>query len=249
VNCEHFKSLIPAHHDAELDAANTQQVEQHLADCPQCFNIARNLDTLRTSLRDESLRFRAPAELRQKIRNSAVLAGRVNSAPTSRRIPWWQFGSLAAAAAVALSFITQFWSLHPENAVLAELTSSHVRSLMANHLTDVTSTDQHTVKPWFDGKIDFAPQVKDFRDSGYPLLGGRLDYIESRPVAALVYARQKHMINIFVWPAEGSDAAPRAFERNGYHLIQWHAHGMTCWAVSDLNEKELMDFALLSRGN
>ena len=211
MNCQQIRALIPAHHDAELDAANTREVEQHLADCPQCFNIARNLDTLRTSLRDESLRFRAPTELRQKIRNSAVLAGRANSAPASRRIPWWQFGSLAAAAAVALSFIFQFWSLHPENAVLAELTSSHVRSLMANHLTDVTSTDQHTVKPWFDGKIDFAPQVKDFRDSGFPLLGGRLDYIESRSVTALVYARQKHMINLFVWPtAEGSDSQRHA---------------------------------------
>ena len=179
-----------------------------------------------------------------------MLAGRVGKSPgAARQIPWWKLGGLAAAAMAVLSFTFQFWSLHPENTVLAELTSSHVRSLMANHLTDVTSTDQHTVKPWFDGKIDFAPQVKDFRDSGYPLLGGRLDYIESRSVAALVYARQKHMINLFVWPADGSDTAPRAYERNGYHLIQWHAHGMNCWAVSDLNEKELMDFAILSRGN
>jgi len=105
------------------------------------------------------------------------------------------------------------------------------------------------VKPWFVGKIDFAPQVKDYHDSGFPLLGGRLDYIDSRAVAALVYKRQKHTINLFQWPTPGADSAPRAYERTGYHLIQWHAHGMNFWAVSDLNDKELMDFALLCRGS
>jgi anti-sigma factor RsiW len=206
------------------------------------------MDTLRVSLRDEALRFRAPADLRQKIRNSAVLTGRVGKSPASNQVRWWQLGGLAAAAAAVISFAVQFWSLHPESTLLAELTSSHVRSLMANHIYDVASSDQHTVKPWFVGKIDFAPQVKDYRDSGFPLEGGRLDYIDSHAVAALVYARQKHKINLFQWPTDGVDSSPRAFERNGFHLIQWHAHGMNFWAVSDLNEKELMDFEQLSRG-
>jgi anti-sigma factor RsiW len=116
---------------------------------------------------------------------------------------------------------------------------------MVTHLTDVPSSDQHTVKPWFDGKLDFAPPVKDLRDSGYPLVGGRLDYVSSRPVAALVYSRQKHLINLFVWPASTGAASPSATVQNGYHLIHWANRGMTFWAVSDLNEKELLDFASL----
>jgi anti-sigma factor RsiW len=249
VNCQQIRALIPAHHDAELDAANTREVEQHLADCPQCFNAARNLETLSSSLRDEALRFRAPAELRQKVRIATAQASRATREPTKLQTPWWRVGVIAAAAMAAFFFAIQLWPNRSENAVLAELTSSHVRSLMAAHLTDVASSDQHTVKPWFVGKLDFAPQVKDLRDSGFPLIGGRLDYIDSHPAAALVYARQKHTINLFIWPTASADSQPSAFERNGYHLIQWHAHGMNFWAVSDLNEKELMDFAVLCRGS
>jgi anti-sigma factor RsiW len=249
MNCPQIRVLIHAHHDGELDAANTSLVDQHLADCPHCFNLARNLGSLRTQLSDDALRFRAPANLRRQIRSAADSAARAerDSAGGGRR--WWRLGQVAAVLmAAALGF--HFWASPSEDRLLSDVTSSHVRSLMADHLTDVKSSDQHTVKPWFDGKIDFAPPVKDLRDSGFPLVGGRLDYLAGRPVAALVYARQKHLINLFVWPTNSSAAGspPRTAERNGYHLVQWSNQNMIFWAVSDLNEKELMDFGRMLSG-
>ncbi len=249
MNCQQVQALIHAHHDGELDAANTLQVDQHLTDCPQCFGLARNLGTLRVLLRDDALRFRAPAESRRKIQATLADTMRAGRDATRGPLAWWHIG-LAAVALIAVFFAFQFWPSRSDERLLAELTSSHVRSLMAAHLTDVASGDQHTVKPWFEGKLDFAPTVKDLRESGFPLLGGRLDYLAARPVAALVYSRQKHLINLFVWPAArpGPDTTPHAAERNGYHLIQWSSQGLTYWAVSDLNEKELMDFARVLSG-
>jgi anti-sigma factor RsiW len=205
---------------------------------------------MRALLRDDALRYRAPAELRSKVRATLSDAARTERNATRRQLSWRRI-ALAAAAVVAISFAIQLWPSPSEDRLLAELTSSHVRSLMVAHLTDVASSDQHTVKPWFDGKLDFAPPVKDLRESGFPLLGGRLDYLAARPVAALVYSRQKHLINLFVWPLNrpGADTAPVATQRSGYHLIQWSNQGMTFWAVSDLNEKELMDFARALSGS
>ncbi len=249
MNCQQIRALLAAHHDGELDAANTIQVDQHLADCPQCFGRIRNLGAMRGLLHDDALRHRAPAELHRKIRAKVADSARAERDATTGWHAWSRIG-LATAALVAVSFVFMFWPSRSENSLLADVTSSHVRSLMVDHLTDVASSDQHTVKPWFDGKLDFAPPVKDLRESGFPLVGGRLDYLSGRPVAALVYARQKHLINLFVWPANpsGKTTVPRAGERNGYHLIQWSNQGMTFWAVSDLNEKELMDFARMLFG-
>ena len=249
MNCQQIRPLLQAHHDGELDAANTIQVDQHLADCPQCFAFLRNLGTMRLALREGALRYKASPELRRNIRTALANAVRSEEEPKETRSMWPRIG-LAAAAAVLLSAAFVLWPARSDDRLLAEVTSSHVRSLMVEHLTDVTSTDQHTVKPWFEGKLDYAPPVKDLRDAGFPLIGGRLDYLSGRSVAALVYARQKHFINVFVWPAErpGAATVPKATERNGFHLVHWTGPAMTFWAVSDLNEKELMEFSEMLAG-
>jgi anti-sigma factor RsiW len=166
--------------------------------------------------------------------------------------PWFWIASTALASCLALVLTFKLGELSsrgPRNDVLAqEVISGHVRSLMESHLLDVASTDQHTVKPWFEGKLDFAPAVKDFATEGFPLLGGRLDYLESRPVAALVYKRNQHVINVYEWPSTSAgEATPRLLARRGYQLFAWQENGLNYWAVSDLNAAELQEFVKLWR--
>jgi len=200
---------------------------------------------LKKTLKQNTLHFTAPTELRQRIK--AELPAPRTTAP--RRSFWnWNWLTTATSGAFAvclalLLLVTQT-SPSPEQQLAQEVVSSHVRSLMASHVTDVASTDQHTVKPWFSGKIDFSPPVKDLAADGYLLTGGRLDYLGGRTVSALVFQRNKHIINLFIWPAGKADSKPaRINPRQGYNLVQWSKGGMAFWAVSDLNEKELMEFA------
>jgi anti-sigma factor RsiW len=244
MNCQQIQKLIHAHHDGELDAANTLQVDEHLADCPRCFSATRQLSALRGALQNAELRFTAPAELRRTI-SAAVEQSEKSERETIFSQPWFQRSGWAVAAVLLIACFVVFHltSARNEDRLIADLTASHVRSLMVNHLTDVASTDQHTVKPWFDGKLDFAPPVKDLRESGFPLLGGRLDFIEGHSAAALVYGRQKHFLNLFVWPATSpSPANLRATQRNGYNVIQWSDGRMSFSVISDLNEPELREF-------
>jgi anti-sigma factor RsiW len=248
MNCQQTQKLIHAHHDGELDISATVQLDEHLADCPRCAGLTRSLSTLSAVLRNDALRFQAPAALRQRIHAAAAQAAQTEGNVTSRA-PWFRSAGWAVAAAVVLVALILSFQIRRhdgDDRMIAEVTSSHVRSLMANHLMDVASTDQHTVKPWFDGKLDFAPPVEDLRTAGFPLIGGRLDFVDGHPAAALVYGRQKHVINIFVWPVKSAQGAPpRAAESNGYHLVRWSNSEMLFWAVSDLNEKELLEFVKL----
>ena len=252
MNCQQIEKLIHAYHDGELDIGATVRVDEHLADCPRCAALLRNLSSLSAVLRNDALRFQAPPALRERIRAATAQAAQAESeaeVDTVTRQPWLRHSGWAIAAAIAivgLILALQIPRRRADDRMIAEITSSHVRSLMANHLMDVASTDQHTVKPWFVGKLDFAPPVKDLRAEGFPLVGGRLDFVDGRPAAALVYGRQKHVINLFVWPAKSSGAAePQAAESNGYHLVRWSNPEMSFWAVSDLNEKELLEFVKL----
>ena len=244
MNCPQIRKLIHPHHDGELDAANTLLVDEHLADCPSCFEVSRRLSALRGALQNQELRFTAPAGLRGNI-VAAIRRSAESERQAAPRRPWYQYGGWAAVAVVLVASVLalRFSAARRDDPVVAEVVSSHVRSLMAAHLMDVASTDQHTVKPWFDGKLEFAPPVKDFRDAGFPLLGGRLDFIDGHAAAALVYGRHKHFLNLFIWPAASPEpTAPQTTQRHGYNVIEWSDGSMTYAVVSDLNQAELREF-------
>ena len=244
MSCQEMQNLLHGYIDDELDLLNDLQVEQHLQDCSACARERQNHLALRSALRTSSLYFHAPANLQKRVRSR--LRADVKSEARPGRLSWrWLVaaGSLALIAILILSLVFIRSRPAQEELLAQEVVSGHVRSLMANHLTDVASTDQHTVKPWFDGKLDFSPPVTDLTTQGFPLVGGRLDYIGNRPVAALVYQRRRHFINLFIWPeAMESGGKNRMIVRQGYNLIYWNRAGMVCWAVSDLNISELQEF-------
>jgi anti-sigma factor RsiW len=205
---------------------------------------------LRGALQRSSLAYAAPSALRERIQSSLRA-----STPTevSERASVWhplQYLRWAGAFAVLALCVVTAWQLLPglrgpssEQQLAAEVLTSHVRSLEASHLMDVASTDQHTVKPWFDGKLDFSPPVEDLASDDFPLVGGRLDYLEGRQVAALVYQRRKHFINVFVWPAAAGSSSTQTLEpRQGYNMMRWSRGGFQFWAVSDVSAQDLAEF-------
>jgi anti-sigma factor RsiW len=233
--------------DDELDLVSVIALEQHLQTCARCAQVYKNQQTLRAAIRGNGLYATAPAALQQRIQASVRQASADAHPPRVLRWPW--LGVAAALACVAiLAWGLSRASLAPaaDDRLAVEVVAGHVRSLMADHLADVISSDRHTVKPWFNGKLDFSPTVEDLASQGFPLTGGRLDYLDGRPVAALVYQRQRHVINLFIWPASQPGAAATTAEMSqGYNLIHWTKAGMTYWAVSDLNADELQEFVQL----
>jgi anti-sigma factor (TIGR02949 family) len=221
--------------DEELDPVASDAVSSHLESCPECSRELGRLRSLQSVLRGHVETHVAPARLRARV---GALTGR--PAPAPRRFGWERIFAWAGAAAVAAAawLVVVRLPANAEQALATEVVSSHVRSMMASHLTDVTSTDQHTVKPWFDGKLDFAPPVTDLAAQGFPLLGGRLDYLGGHTVAALVYGRRKHVINLFLWPRNG-DRPAREVTLRGYHTVHGAKNGMEYWAVSDVNAQDL----------
>ena len=237
--------------DDELDPLVSRDVSQHLETCPSCAAaFARQRDVSATLRRDLEY-YRAPELLRARIlRDARAAARRAEGAPSGAVAHPWRWVGVAAAvvAVVGGGWLTASLPLTAgRDAVIREAVSGHVRSLMASHLTDVASTDQHTVKPWFAGKLDFSPPVTDFAAAGYPLVGGRLDYLQGRSVAALVYQRRKHVINVFVWP-DAHEAGLSAATRQGFHVIVEKHAGMAYCLVSDLNPDELAAFARMLTG-
>ena len=233
--------------DDELDPVASREVARHLESCASCGEELARQWELRDKLRSELEYHRAPDLLRARVLR-ATRAAAPSAAPREARVARpWQLMSAAAAAIVLVggTWLVAFLPrLSASDAIAREAVSDHVRSLMADHLADVASTDQHTVKPWFNGKLDFSPPVTDFAAAGYPLTGGRLDYLHGRSVAALVYERRKHVINVFVWPTtEAREVIAPAVTLQGYHVIPVVHERMAYSIVSDLNADELGTFA------
>ena len=235
MTCIEIRHQLDAFVDRELDAGSRSAFSGHLRDCPECRRQLAEREALSQLIRSAPI-YRTPERLRRQVLTRASRARRLR-----------HLTMLATAALLVLSFgagIAFFRSdALRRDAVVTEVVDSHVRSLMADHLYDVESSDQHTVKPWFLGKLDFSPPVIDLAERGFPLLGGRLDYLQGRPVAALVYRRNKHTINVLIYPDDADERdASAAYAVRGFHVRRWRTAGMSFWAVSDLNDDELSYF-------
>lgn len=254
MNCAEAEIMLHALLDGELDAGHAREVEAHVAGCAGCAEKLAAFLAMRTAMAGADLKQKAPASLRARI--EAALPAAAAPAPASarasaavlplpsRRSFFSGFGAGAVlSGALAASLMLTVFHNDQDQAIANDVVSAHIRSLQANHLTDVETSDQHTVKPWFDGKVDVAPPVIDLTAQGFTLLGGRLDYISGEPVASVVYRRRKHIINLFVAQHLGAaHAAISARSVQGYNVRHWSEQGLEFWAVSDLDGEELGEF-------
>ncbi len=243
-------SVLHGYLDGELDAVRAAEFERHLLSCPQCVAEIESQETLRAAIQSAGLRERAPEKIRRNLQ-AALLATSTTAEPVKTVTPirakqsirptWWLTLAAAAVFAVVLGsrFLPNLSQGHGEGEMTAAIVDAHLRSLQPGHLEDVISTDQHTVKPWFDGRIDFAPPVHDFVSDGFPLQGGRLDIVRGKTVAVLVYGRRKHVINVFIWPTSEQDASPQQGSQLGYNWIDWRKGGMELVAISDVSAQDL----------
>lgn len=247
MKCEEVRELLQAYIDSELDAANNLAVEQHLRQCPRCARMYGNDQVLHTTIKESSLSFQAPASLRARVR--AALPATTPARRSTPRVSWpW----LSAAALLLLLLggfgfwaIAQLRSNPAEDSQMAQaVVDSHERSLADDHLVDILSDNPNTLKSWFESRLGFSPPVINLTLQGYSLVGGRLDFLDNRAVAAIVYKRDNHVINLFVCPTT-QNAGTRTFSLQGYYLTHWTRYGMDCWAVADLDEDQLQQFARL----
>lgn len=251
MECRDVHNLLHPFVDGELDLVRHLQIEHHLADCTACADRERGLRQLREALTAPALRYRASDALRARLESAPAPtpppATRPNRRSTRARVATAAGILLLVVASVTAGALLSR-AATAEDRLAEEVVAGHVRALQVAHATDVASSDRHTVKPWFLGKVDFAPQVPDLSADGFALSGGRLDYLVDRPVAALVYRRRDHVINVFTWPADGDgERSVRSLHRQGFHVRSWQRAGLTYWAVSDLNGPELDEFVRLFR--
>jgi anti-sigma factor RsiW len=253
MTCEESEILLHALLDNELDAGHAREVEAHVVECPHCAAELGQLRALHTAMSAPQLRFSAPAGLRARV--EAMLPAAPAAVPVAPMAPVLPFpgssrrtllkgfalGSVLSGALAASLMITVMRS-DQDQRIVGDVVSAHLRSLQAEHLTDVQTSDQHTVKPWFNGRLDVAPPVIDLTAQGFTLLGGRLDYVDGRAVAAVVYRRRNHVLNLFVAPGSGSERDAKTENAQGFNVRSWSDQGLKFWVVSDVNVEELQEF-------
>ena len=251
--CSEWELMLHGFVDDELDAAHSLQIEQHITACPHCAEQLESLQALKQRIAQRGVHWRTPDHVRAQVLEAISREAAIEArAPSVRQevagfsvlefVRRWMF--VPTLAALAASLFLVIVPLSDRSSIEDEVIASHIRALLVDHLTDVATSDQHTVKPWFNGKIDFAPPVVDLMREGFPLEGGRVDYVGGRVVAALVYKRQSHVINLFIWPSSGGTIArvKTTASRDGYSIENWSAGGLMFWAVSDGSADDLTRF-------
>jgi anti-sigma factor RsiW len=248
MSCEELRAYLPAYLDNELEVADIIRIEQHLAECADCRGARDQAMALRTALTGADLYERPASGLERKVRGAVRAEAGGARWVWPAWVKWIPVAGALAAGVFGTLLLTR--GLAQRTTIAGDIVTSHIRSLEADHLVDVKSSDQHTVKPWFQGKLDFSPPVPDLSARGWELVGGRMDYAGGRAVAALVYRRRNHEINVFVWPAQGGGKSSiREREARGYQILEWNSGGMSYWAISDLNRAELTELAHALRGD
>jgi len=249
MDCKEARLMTHAYADGELDVLTTARIESHVKNCAGCKQRLGELSALRASFKKALPYFKTPEGLQNRIQAGLRKSEKKPRPLASSYRLWARMGAVMAAVIVlSASLLVVMKAPSTNDDVAHEVISSHVRSLMAEHLTDIRSTDQHTVKPWFTGRLDFSPPVRDFASEGFALAGGRLDYLDNRQAAALVYQCRNHVINLFVWSDDREQSqSVSAHGSQGYHAYAWGQAGMRFWVVSDLNESDLSQFVRLMR--
>ena len=249
MTCDDTLALLNAYVDGELDLVRSLEIEKHVAECAGCTRALENHHALSTALHSGTFHYAPSSDLKQRLQFAVrQAAGQEKSSQPRRRGMSWPILAVAASLLLAGVFVdrlVRFGSpASPDNLVAQEVLDGHLRALMPGHLTDVESSDRHTVKPWFNGKLDYSPPVADFASQGYPLTGGRLDSVHGRTVAVLIYHRAKHAIDAYVWPSTAT--APLSVSAmQGYNVVHWSRAGFEWWLTSDLNSAELQSLANL----
>lgn len=240
MTCDEAEILLHALIDGELDAGHTREVENHVAGCPRCAALLRDYREMSKAMAGPGVRYSAPSVLRQRV--EAALP-QPQARPNRRAVlRGFAMGS-AVSALAATGLVAIVLRRDDEERIQSEMVSAHLRSLQAGHLTDIISTDQHTVKPWFNGRLDVAPPVADLTAQGFTLIGGRLDYVDARAIGAVVYKRRQHIINLFVAQTASTERRPARIDTvRGFNIRHWSDRGLDYWAVSDLGRDELADF-------
>ncbi|MGJ4921190.1 anti-sigma factor [Bradyrhizobium sp. HKCCYLRH2060] len=248
MTCDEAEILIHALADGELDAGHALEVEAHVATCPRCAAELAAIREMKQMLAGADLGYKAPAALRQRIEAAlppveAAVVTPFAVRPSRRSLlKGFAMGS-AVSALAATGLVAIVLRNDDQQRIEAEIVSAHLRSLQAGHLTDVISTDQHTVKPWFNGRLDVAPPVIDLTAEGFTLIGGRLDYVDARPIGAVVYRRRQHVINLFVAQTSSTERrAARMDTIQGFNIRSWRDRGLSYWAISDIGGDELEEF-------